>query len=171
MTSKAKAKGNSWELEIAKFLTSLYNEPFVRVPQSGAFIGGSNSIRKQSLDESKIRTFKGDIIPGESFTKLNIEAKNYKDFPFHQLVTSDCKQLEAWLSQLLDVADDDDINLLMFKITRKGKFIAIEEKHFNKLLFPENYIRYKSSKFGNWIIIDFDSFWGLNANIIKLISI
>ena len=167
MTSKAKAKGNSWELEIAKFLSSLYNESFIRAPGSGAYIGGSNTARKQFLDEGKIRSFKGDIIPGESFPKFNAEAKNYKELAFHQLISGECKQFDAWLAQLMDVADPEDLNLLMVKITRKGKFIAVEEKNFPALKLPNNYIRYTSQKLGPWYVMDFDEFWAINASAVK----
>lgn len=167
MTSKAKAKGNSWELEIAKFLSSLYNESFIRAPGSGAYIGGQNTARKQFLDEGKIRSFKGDIIPGESFPKFNAEAKNYKELPFHQLIAGDCKQFDQWLDQLMDVADAGDLNLLMVKITRKGKFIAVEEKNFFVLKTPNNYVKYNNAKLGTWYIMDFDAFWSLNADAVK----
>ena len=100
MPSASKAKGNSFEREVADFLTQLYHEKFIRVPGSGAYIGGKNTHRKQLLHEGQVRSFKGDIVPGESFPRLNAECKSYKDFPFHQLVTR-CQQLEEWLDQLM----------------------------------------------------------------------
>ena len=42
MPSKSKAKGSSYERDLAKFLSEKYNGSFVRVPNSGAYIGGSN---------------------------------------------------------------------------------------------------------------------------------
>ena len=38
MPSKSKAKGSSYERELAKFLSEKYNGSFVRVPNSGAYI-------------------------------------------------------------------------------------------------------------------------------------
>ena len=92
--NKSKAKGNSWERDVANHLSTLYGETFIRVPHSGAYIGGKNQFRKQFLHEGQIRSFKGDIVPGQSFSRLNIECKNYGEFPFHQLFTGDCKQLD-----------------------------------------------------------------------------
>ena len=34
---KSKTKGKSWERDVANFLTKLYDESFLRVPNSGAF--------------------------------------------------------------------------------------------------------------------------------------
>ena len=71
MTSASKNKGNSWERVVAKDLTNLYGETFIRAPGSGAYVGGTNTKRKQFLHEGQIRSFKGDIIPGQSFPKFN----------------------------------------------------------------------------------------------------
>ena len=77
---KSKNKGKSYERDVANFLTELYGESFTRVPYSGAFVGGQNIVRTETLSESQTRGFKGDIIPGPSFSKLVIEAKNYAEF-------------------------------------------------------------------------------------------
>ena len=45
MPSKSKIKGSSFEREIAKELSDLYNESFVRTPSSGAYVGGSKVAR------------------------------------------------------------------------------------------------------------------------------
>jgi hypothetical protein len=91
MPSPSKAKGNSFERRVADFLTDLYGEKFIRAPGSGAYVGGKNTHRKELLHEGQIRNFKGDIVPGQSFSKLNAECKSYKDFPFHQLYTGNTK--------------------------------------------------------------------------------
>jgi hypothetical protein len=103
MPSKAKTKGSQFERELAKYLSDLYGESFVRIPNSGAYIGGLNTHRKTNLSENQIKSFKGDIVPPDSWVNFNAEAKNYNDFPFHQVVTGKCKQLETWLDQLLAV--------------------------------------------------------------------
>ena len=63
MSNKSKIKGKSWERDVANFLTKLYNEPFLRVPNSGAFVGGYNIYRTQTMTEQQVKSFKGDIIP------------------------------------------------------------------------------------------------------------
>ena len=86
MPSPQKAKGSGWERDTARFLSGLYGESFIRAPGSGAYVGGSNKARMEVLHEGQIRAFKGDIVPGQSFPKLNAECKFYKAFPFHRLL-------------------------------------------------------------------------------------
>ena len=169
MPSKGKAKGNGWEREVAASLTELYGEPFVRVPNSGAFIGGKNAHRKRNLSEEQIRGFKGDIIPGPSFSKLNIEGKFYADFPFHQVLQGSCKQLDQWLDQLLTSADKDDINILAMKFNRKGAFIAFEKSHLPNFNPSDNHLIYHNHQttHGEWIITEYEKFWQMNADVIK----
>ena len=47
--AKSKNKGKIYERDVANFLSELYKEPFTRVPYSGAFIGGQNIKRIDSL--------------------------------------------------------------------------------------------------------------------------
>ena len=111
---------------------------------------------------------KGDIIPPDNWKYFNCEAKNYADFPFHQLIQDECKQLETWLSQLMDVSDPDDLNILIFKITRKGKYVAVQ----NNIDWDHSspYIYYKSSTHNDWKIFDYDNFLEYNASLIEYIS-
>ena len=164
MSSPSKNKGSGFEREVAKFLSELYGESFIRAPGSGAYTGGSNSHRKQVLHENQIRTFKGDIIPGESFPLLNSECKFYADFQFHQLF-SESNQLETWLEQLMVAADTDDLNILYMKFNRKGRFVAVQASV--PWLTSCNYFRYTSVKHGDWMIYSFNTFFALNANIVK----
>lgn len=172
MPSKGKTKGNGWEREIADYLSALYGEPFVRVPNSGAFIGGKNTHRKTNLSEQQIRGFKGDIIPGPSFHHLNLEAKFYADFPFHLVVQGSCKQLDGWIDQILTTCDETDINILAMKFNRKGAYIAIEAKWLPNIKKGSNFIWYhnKALTHGPWIIQDFETFWQLNSDMIKQLS-
>jgi hypothetical protein len=163
----SKNKGKSWERDIADYLTTLYGEKFIRVPHSGAYIGGKNSERKTQLNEGQIRSFKGDINPPQDWIRFNCEAKNYADFPFHQLFTGSNRQLETWLEQLLAVADNNDLNILIIKISRKGKFVAVESKyHWN---FSISHFKYSSQKYGEWTLYDFDQFWSVNHDLVRSI--
>jgi len=167
MTSPSKAKGNSFERQTADFLTNLYGEKFIRVPGSGAYIGGKNTQRKQVLHEGQIRNFKGDIVPGESFPKFNAECKSYKDFPFHQLFSGSVKILDSWIDQCMDVADPDDFNILFMKFNRKGTFVAVQAPIVEtKLLFVRHF-NYGSKNNGHWIVMDHDTFWEINADTVK----
>jgi hypothetical protein len=167
MPSPQKAKGSGFEREIAKYLTELYGESFIRAPGSGAYVGGKNSTRKEILHEGQIRSFKGDIVPGQSFTKMNIECKFYADFPFHLLLTGECKVIDAWLDQLLDVADPDDCNILFMKFNRKGRYVAVQSK---VTWISDNFLYYTSKTYGDWLIFEFESFFNLNTELLKTYS-
>ena len=167
MSSPQKNKGSGFEREVAKFLSELYGESFIRAPGSGAYVGGKNQARTQFLNEGQIRSFKGDIVPGESFSKMNIECKFYADFPFHLLLSGDCKVIDTWRGQLMEVADSDDINLLFMKFNRKGRYVAAQSK---LTWIADNFIYYTSKKHGDWTIFEFDSFFNQNSTMLKTYS-
>jgi len=168
MTSPQKAKGSGFEREIAKYLSEKYSESFIRAPGSGAYVGGKNQVRKEVLHEGQIRSFKGDVVPGQSFKRMNIECKFYADFPFHLLLTGDCKVIDAWIDQLMDVADEHDVNLLFMKFNRKGRYVAVQSK---LTWVSDNFVYYTSKKHGDWTIFEFDSFFELNTELLKTYSI
>ena len=51
MTNRQKAKGSTFEREIANDLTERYGEKFIRTPGSGAYVGGKNAVRRDFLHE------------------------------------------------------------------------------------------------------------------------
>ena len=169
MPSPQKAKGSSWERDVAKFLTTLYGETFIRAPGSGAYVGGINAKRKEILHEGQVRAFKGDSVPGQSFPNFNAECKSYKTFPFHRLLFPDpLPILEEWISQLMDVADTNDFNILIMKFNHIGKYIAVESKHNTK---AKNYIDYWSNTTGsNWRLSNFEEFFTMNSELVKTLS-
>ena len=167
MSSPQKNKGSGFEREIAKYLSEKYNESFIRAPGSGAYVGGKNQSRTEFLHEGQIRSFKGDIVPGQSFSKMNIECKFYADFPFHLLLTGECKVIDGWLDQLMDVADPNDVNLLFMKFNRKGRYIAVQSK---LTWVSDNFTYYTSKKQGDWMIFEFDSFFQHNTELLKSYS-
>jgi len=167
MTSPQKAKGSGFEREIAKYLSEKYSESFIRAPGSGAYVGGKNQVRKEVLHEGQIRSFKGDVVPGQSFKRMNIECKFYADFPFHLLLSGECKVIDAWLAQLMDVADPDDCNILFMKFNRKGRYVAIQSK---LTWVTDNFVYYTHPKLGDWIIMEFDTFFTHNSKLLKAYS-
>lgn len=164
MPSPQKAKGSGFEREIAKFLSETYGESFIRAPGSGAYVGGKNTSRKEILHEGQIRSFKGDVVPGHSFKNMNIECKFYSDFPFHLLLTGDCKVLDGWLQQLMDVADENDVNILFMKFNRKGRYVCVQSK---LTWVADNFLYYTSKNHQDWTIFEFDSFFKNNTEILK----
>lgn len=167
MPSPQKQKGSGFEREIAKYLSEKYGESFIRAPGSGAYIGGKNQSRTQILHEGQVRSFKGDIVPGHTFTKMNVECKFYADFPFHLLLSGECKVIDAWLAQLMDVADPEDCNILFMKFNRKGRYVAVQSK---LTWVTDNFIYYTTQKHGDWIIMEFDSFFLNNSQLLKAYS-
>jgi hypothetical protein len=165
--SKSKQKGNSFEREVATYMSKLYEDSFVRAAHSGAFIGGSNNHRKNTLSENQTKSFKGDIVPPDSWSNFNAEAKSYADFPFHLMLTGKCKQFDIWLGQLMDVAEVDDCNILFMKFNRKGKYVAVQTKF---TWVTDNFILYTSSEHGDWVFIEYDHFFQLNRDLLKAYS-
>jgi len=157
MPSKSKSKGNSWELEVSKFLSTIYGSTFLRVPSSGAFVGGKNTHRKLSLDSGQLSSKKGDIHPPQDWKHFNLECKSYADFPFHQLWYADVKILDAWIQQQRDVEDDGDLNLILIKISRKGQWVV----------FPQdlNFVVDRSLLYKGWCFASWDDFWAKQVNI------
>ncbi|WP_421921408.1 putative PDDEXK endonuclease [Marinobacter salarius] len=149
MPSPSKNKGNQEERAIAQILTDLYQQTFVRVPTSGAWTGGKNQHRAATLDDSQLAARKSDIQPPTGW-KINIEIKHYADLPFHNLIKQDCKQLDTWIDQLEQVSSQDDVDIIFFKISRKGRFVAV--KHFPGIdtdhsLHYKNYYIYELNRF------------------------
>ena len=167
MPSPSKNKGSGFERETAKFLSETYEESFIRAPGSGAYVGGKNQNRTEILHEGQIRSFKGDIVPGQSFHKLNVECKFYADFPFHQLQSGSCRQLEEWLDQLMDVHDEGDFDVLFMKFNRKGRFVCVPSKY---TFVSDQFIYYTSDKHDDWVIFAWDHFFQNNKDIFKAYS-
>lgn len=167
MSSPQKAKGSGFEREVAKFLTDLYGESFIRAPGSGAYIGGKNQSRTEFLHEGQIRSFKGDIVPGQSFSRFNAECKFYADFPFHLMLTGECKVIDTWLGQLMDVAEPNDVNVLFMKFNRKGRYVAVQS---SLTWITDDFMYYSSKKFGDWIFVEFDNFFKHNSNLFRTYS-
>jgi hypothetical protein len=167
MPSPSKNKGSGFEREVAKYLSELYQESFIRAPGSGAYVGGKNQSRTQFLHEGQIRSFKGDIVPGQSFTKFNAECKFYGDFPFHLLYSGDCKVLDGWIEQMMDVAEDGDLNILFMKFNRKGKFVVVQSKY---TWVTDQFTYYTSTTHGDWILVEFTHFFKHNKDLLKVYS-
>lgn len=165
MSSKAKIKGSAWEREICNKLSNALGGSFTRSMNSGAYIGGSNSFRKGNLAKNQISAMKGDIIPPDEYPLLNIEAKNYKDILFHQIIDGCCSTLNGWIDQTEEPADENDVSFTIFKITRKGSWIAYRKEMCNEFEL-ESYSVYKKDGI-EYIVTSFDVFLKNNAEKIK----
>ena len=144
MSSKSKTKGKSWELDVCLYLSALYNDSFIRVPGSGAFIGGTNQFRKDYLSEEQIKLSRGDIIPPVKYPFFLAECKNYAEFPFHQLISKErIVLLDSWIEQVEhDVTSENDLWLLFIKITRKGAYVLYPIRKLDDLQHGVRYRQY-----------------------------
>jgi hypothetical protein len=163
--SKSKTKGKSFEREVSTFLSELYDVSFTRVPDSGAFTGGKNAHRRDKLTEGQVRAHKGDIIPPDNWKKFNAECKNYAEFPFHQLISSDyILLLEGWISQTLDAADQGDINIIFMKFNRKGRYVLFQSgTNFQTY----RHVDYQDKLGNHWKFTSFDDFFSLNKDLFQ----
>jgi hypothetical protein len=165
MPTKGKSKGNQGELKIAKFLTDLFQAKFMRVPNSGAAIGGKNAHRKNLMDSTQISYFKSDIIPPSNMKKLVVESKFYKDFPFHKLgMDEHIQQLDKWIEQTLVTVEPEDLWFVIVRINHKGSFAVFDQKWLGKLQV-QNHTRYF-----DYVWCDFESLFLRNKQAIQEIT-
>lgn len=120
MTSKQKSKGNSFEREVANYLTKLTGKTYTRSAGSGAYVGGSNNHRIAYINAAQTKTCLGDIVCPDNCI---IECKSYASIPWHQIIQGECKQLDKWIAQLehdLSSVSSEWYGELWIKITRQG---------------------------------------------------
>ena len=167
MTSTSKNKGNTFEREVAKYLSDLYSDSFNRIANSGSYVGGKNAFRKETLSEGQIRSHKGDIVPPDSWKRFNAEAKSYAEFPFHRLLSNvEIPLLETWIGQSLDAADEGDFTIIFMKFNRIGRYVCYRQTDDMK---ANRFIDYTSKKYGSWRITNFEEFFDLNKDTVKKI--
>ena len=161
MASPQKVKGKSYENAKAKFLTDIFGQTFIRVPTSGAFLGGKNYDRRLDMSDGQVMAFKGDIIPPDDWKFFNCECKFYKDFKFHQLF-NESKVLDSWIDETIDTSNQDDMNLIFMKFNNIGEYVCYEKKEKFRVKQFLNYSR-------NWCFTSHEQFWN-EHNIDKIRS-
>ncbi len=165
MPSAGKNKGNTGERMIASFLTELYQAKFIRVPNSGAFLGGANNHRQQLMDSGQIASFRADIIPPSHMRGLVIESKFYSEFPFHKLVKNEkIPLLDGWIKQLEENITATDFSVVVFRINRQGSFAVFDKKWLPRL-HVENHACYN-----HYVITEFQSLFENNRDVIAEIA-
>jgi len=172
MASKSKEKGKRYERQVAEFLSKQFNTSFVRVPNSGAFVGGKNSKRRNTLTESQTKSFKGDIIPPENWN-IVIECKNYEKISggLTAIIKGESVQLNKWIKELrgdageLENRDQLDYHILFLKITRVGEWFIVPE-NMNILDSKIPYIQYWYND-NSYLMFDISYFDKLKNTILK----
>lgn len=166
MAINSKKKGNSYERDIANLFCEKFNDKFKRVPQSGAIVGGKNRATNLTLREDAQEILAGDIICPKWFP-FSVELKNYgeKQGPnMYTLLESDSKKLDEWVEQAKGDAQFAKKHwLIIFKITRKSEYVAVDKDIFINICgseLPEKYIIYKDA-----IIINKETFINRYINL------
>lgn len=166
MPSKSKNKGSGAERELCKILAETYGGSFIRVPNSGAFIGGKNAHRRDVMSTNQVRGAKGDIVPPDHMPKLVLESKFYADFPFHSLMTDGkVPQLDAWIEQTLDCVEEGDIWFVAFKINRRGWFVCLPQERAATYTFG-NHACYTDAKGKSFVVSDLQKFFKDNKDVV-----
>ena len=142
MPSRGKAKGNSWERELAGILNKIFNLPFQRVPNSGAFLGGSNASRRMGLDSKQERLMTGDLIVPEELNHCSFECKFYKTFDYH-LIFKENKKLEEWVTQAKQGCNINQIWFLCIKANRRDPIVVLDNVFFFDTISNLNFCSYK----------------------------
>jgi hypothetical protein len=145
MPSKGKAKGNSWERELAGILNKIFNLPFQRVPNSGAFLGGSNASRRMGMDAKQERLMTGDLIVPEELNHCSFECKFYKTFDYHLLYRQN-KQFEEWIKQAKEGCNLDQIWFLCIKSNRREPLVVTESVFLYDIVSKLNFTSYRFEK-------------------------
>lgn len=151
MPSPQKTKGKGYENTVANWLTATYGEKFIRVPSSGSYVGGKNHHRRMLMTEGQVRSFKGDIIPPDTWNRFNCECKAYKVFNFHQLY-GDSKILDSWIQETLNTANDGDLSLILMKFNNIGEYVAFQSQ---EAFVVEQFTKYKDG----WCVTAHRQFW------------
>lgn len=168
--SKSKNKGASGERELCRILSDAFGGSFIRSNNSGAYIGGKNVHRKDSLSQGQTMNLKGDIVPPDNMPKFVIESKWYKEFPYHTLLSGRVALLDEWIDQTIKVVDDDDFWIVAFKANRRPwcvLFPSSLQSNFNM----RNYSIYHKIDTGVlYIVTDLLLFLELNKEIIMKLA-
>ncbi len=141
----AKTKGKTGERAIADLLTVETNLKWVRIPNSGSFIGKSNRNRILTLSENQVDAMLGDIFaPIELKYRFIIESKNYKNFAWSKFRDKGevPANLYKWMKELLYDCESyksiekqrKHIGLLYVKINKSGSWLSGNIKYIESII-------------------------------------
>jgi hypothetical protein len=142
MANKNKNKGKAFERQICEILSKTFGLNFQRIPNSGAYVGGKNAFRYETLTEEQKLLADGDIIVPSELSHISMECKSYKDFSFSGLFLGQNALLDGWIKQASETQKSKW--LLYFKINNKGIFVVYDMTKFSSDLYKENYHIYQN---------------------------
>ncbi|OQA94337.1 MAG: hypothetical protein BWY22_02533 [Bacteroidetes bacterium ADurb.Bin217] len=166
--NRNKNKGKTWERELATHLSKITGKSFIRVPNSGSYIGKSNIFRAETLSTEQIGMFEGDIITPKEWDHVRFECKFYKKISWNNLWQFDGdKELNEWIQQAEQ--GTRPYWFLCFKINNIGKFVVFPA-HQSFYRFSSHLIYTPKSikcTYTPCFIVSMDSFFENNINIIE----
>ncbi len=162
MPTRQQTKGRNWERLVASQLSEIFGLSFHRTFGSGAYTGGKNVLRVDTLSKEQNLFVCGDIVVPIELQNIVIECKSYKDFSFSSLFTSNA-QLDDWIEQVTTIPK---IWFIIFKITHKGMFIVFDKKYQSNFKKKNSWMIYKNSN----IICSFDDFFKENKDVLLTLT-
>lgn len=170
----SKTKGKTGERYFADKLSEASGKSFIRVPNSGAFVGQSNRDRLLALSRTQCLISLGDIICPEELKHYMIwECKNYKNIAWSKIKKGIIPSLlNKWIgeikydieSAIMYIKHKPILGFLCFKITRQGNWIAynIDINNAIKIISKPIYTVVFNNE--EWHIEDFDIFINNNKS-------
>ena len=163
--AKSRNKGKSGERTLAALYQSVFGGSWKRVIGSGAFTGGKNAFRRETLSESQIKARSGDIHTPDFLPKLTLESKFYAEFPYHLLLTpGPVPLLDGWIAQTRDGAGEHDLWLLNWKVNRRAWNVVYDAKWTD--FSVGNHCIYLDGDGTRYIIADLVQFLNTNREVI-----
>lgn len=128
----SKAKGNSFELKVSKLLSeALAPLKFIRVPGSGARVGGMNFVKFGGLfSADTIGLFVGDVVASNETEvgmkcEVSIECKSYANVEGFNLLMSGSSKIFEWMKEAeIDAGKTGKVPVLIFKWNRTDTYVA-----------------------------------------------
>jgi len=172
MSNANKNKGKGWERELAKHLSKVTGKSFTRVPNSGAFVGGKNFFRTETLSKEQIGMFEGDLITPKEWDHVRFECKFYKKMAWAKLFAPEGEsQMNKWIEQVSQ--GTRPYWFLCFKINNIGRFVLFLDNvkyiYQNSLYYfiPPKTDNISTTHYPPCKIVSMDTFFELNKDIIE----
>lgn len=128
----SKAKGNSFELKVSKILADKLSPlKFIRVPGSGARVGGSNFSKFGTMFSAEsLNIFVGDVVATNEEEvgikcKVNIECKSYASVDNFSILMLGTSKIFSWMEESeIDAKKTGKTPVLIFKWNRTDIYVA-----------------------------------------------
>ncbi len=142
MSSYSKQKGKTYERDLAENLSNVFSLPFRRIPNSGAYIGGTNIIKAEELDSDQIVFYDGDLIVPKELSCFSFEAKFHKDIGKISSWFDGNSIIDDWIKQASNTKKK--YWLLCFKLNNIGEFVLWNINNLCDIITVGNILIYKN---------------------------